>query len=193
MKIVQTILFVFAILTLSAQLVHFTYKKTFYPLASVLDKQLDKNIRKTLTFDELVEKYNKADADVKAFEKGKTKEELKKYQTYRDEPFVTRYKLKNAVRDWERKESQRQRMIYYWFGGLVLILIGGLLYYFRQLWFGMGIIIAGLLEFLWWSSPSFSSSGAAIEYARILNTKLFLTVLSLLVVIVLWFAKDKHK
>ncbi len=70
--------------------------------------------------------------------------------------------------------------------GLVLIMLGVLLYTRGARWLGMAVVIPGLLELTWWSAPTFSLGGAQLEYQTLLLNKIVLTIIALVIVIGLW-------
>lgn len=187
----QKVLLVLSLITLSLQLVHYSYKKFHFPAVSVLDSSVDKKIRQATSLQELLDKREKSKQAIKDFEASKSKEELRRINKYSGEPYATKIKLELAISDWEKREREKNKMFFYWFAGLVLVIIGAVLYYFKQIWFGISLVIAGMLEQVWWSSPSFSNRGAAIEIARLLNAKILLTLISILLIVLLWYFRNK--
>ena len=73
----------------------------------------------------------------------------------------------------------------FWGIGFGLFLLGGVLYLkWRPL--GMAFAIAGFIETIWWTSPSFNFGGAELEYHRLLNNRLFFTNVTLVLVVAAW-------
>ena len=190
MRGVQITFFMLAIFTLSTQMVHYTYKRFNLPSTSVLDKKVDSEIVNINSLDALHKRFKKAEIAVKAFEKTKNSAELKRVNKYREQVYVTQRKLRNAIKTWEGNARKRKKMIFYWFGGLFLFMLGIAIYYFRKLWVGLSFIIAGVSEMIWWSSPSFSYTGSTSRLAHLLTTQLVLTVASMAIVLLAWIYKD---
>lgn len=194
MKNLITTLFILGILTVTTQTVRHAYVRAFYDRPSVLDKyeeEVDLEIKSTVSLDSLLVQFDKAYNDVIEFEKGKTKEEMKDVHKYNDEPYVSKSKYRNAIQDWESKEEQIHEVIVFWIIGLFLIIIGGFLYFKKYKWIGLSLIIPGIIEMIWWSSPSMSSIGSQAEFLKFLNIKLIFSIVTLFVLIGMWLIKRK--
>lgn len=101
-----------------------------------------------------------------------------------------RFSLQNALySELRQRESMSEKLRDTWvfsIAGMVLVVLGVLLYARGARWLGMGLVIPGLLELMWWSAPTFSLGGAQLEYQSLLLNKIMLTVIALLIVIGLW-------
>ncbi len=196
MKKIQTTFFVIALLLLTIHMVSHLYMRYSYDAPSVLDvyikDKVDKHIEDAVSLEMLLEKYDIAFKKVEAFEKGKTKEEIEKNKyKYDMEPYKTKRKYGDAIRDWEKKEEEIQEIIVFWFAGLLLILTGALLYYKKITWIGVALILSGFGEMIWWPSPSFTMNGARLEFIKLLNTKILFTFMSYAVLIIVWMINKK--
>lgn len=189
MRGLQVTLFVLAVVSLSAQTLHFSYKKYVRHTGSVMDTAADKRIRKAATLDELKKEYDKVQAEIKELEKNKSRTELRYY--YSKHPYSTRNKLNYAIRNWEMSKEQLRKLYFHWTGGLLLFLLGAVLYWRKQAWQGMAFVSAGVMEMVWWSSPTFTTRGALAGYADTLDTKLILTLVTLALILLAWNLRKK--
>jgi hypothetical protein len=194
MKKFQIVLLVISMVILSSQLVRHCYVRYFHDKKSVLDrynkKDIDYRIERTSSIEELTKTYEEADRKVREFEKGKNRRELEKYGN-RDEPYYSKNRLENAINDWEAKHERIREVRIFWFAGLLLIMLGSLIYRRIEVWTGISFIIAGFTEMMWWTSPDFASGTAREEFLLLLNTKLLFTVLTLTLMISLWFLRHR--
>lgn len=197
MKKLATTLFVLGMLTVTTQTVRHSYVRCFYNRPSVLDKyeddEIDLEIKSTVSLDSLLVQFDKAYNDVIDFEKSKTEEEIKEVNKYRDEPYLSKSKYKEAIRDWESKEEKIHEVIVFWIIGFFLIIIGSFLYFKRLKWIGISLIIPGIIQMIWWSSPSISTSGAHVEFLKFLNIKLIFSIITLFILIGMWLIYRKDK
>jgi len=197
MKNLMTTLFILGMITVTTQTVRHTYVRCNYDRPSVLDNyeddEVDAEIKTTGSLDSLLYHFDIAFNEVIAFEISKTKEELRKVNEYRDEPYSTKTKYKNAILDWEQKEEKIHEVIVFWIIGSLLIALGCFLYFKKHKWLGLSLIIPGIIQMIWWSSPSLSTSGSHIEFLKFLNIKLSFSVITLLVLIGLWLALKRNK
>jgi len=177
-------------LIVTTQTIRHLYVRVYYDIPSVLDKydddEIDEKIKYSSSLDTLLFHFDKAYNEVIQFEKNKTEEELEEVNKYLDEPYNSKSKYKNAIQDWEQKEEQIHEVIVFWIVGLILVLLGSLLYHKKGKWLGLSIIIVGFIEMIWWSSPSISTSGSQLEFLKFLNTKLILSLITITILIVLW-------
>jgi len=199
MKKLITTLFVLGMLTVTTQTVRHSYVRCFYDRPSVLDKyeddEVDLEIKSVSSIDSLLVQFDKAYNDVLDFEKEKTKEELKevnKFNKYREEPYLSKSKYKDAIRDWESKEEKIHEVIVFWIIGFFLIMTGIFLYFKKYKWIGLSVIIPGIIQMIWWSSPDMTTSGAHIEFLKFLNIKLVFSIVTLFLLIGMWLLYRKE-
>lgn len=196
MRNLKITLFIIGMLIVTSQTVRHFYVRAYYDRPSVLDKyeddDIDKEIKHSISLDTLLLNFDRAYNEVIEFEKNKTEEELDKISEYRDEPYVTKSKFRKAIIDWENKEEKIHEVIVFWIVGFFLILIGLFIYYKKYNWLGFSFILTGMIQMIWWSSPSISTSGSHVEFLKFLNIKLILSILSLIIIVSLWLI-DKKK
>lgn len=183
----QLTILVVTIFVLCAQGVHFVYYKFFYPHESVLDDYVDKQIQAAESLEELVAEYELAMAVVEEYEAQTPEADRPSYGNRRNqEPYSTESRLERAIETWEGRARDYARLWYQWIAGLMLFAGGAVLTRFARGWLGASLIVAGLGEMIWWSSPSFRAGGSLQEYDKLLNAKLILTVLTFVIVIFVW-------
>jgi len=191
----QNTILVLVILVLSAQLAHFNYMKFLFSRHSVLDAEVDKSIKSAPSLQQLLQQLEQNEIKLKQYESKLSQEELHKSPRQDIEPYLSNRKLKSAIRDWERKQDQLNRLIFQWTIGLLISLAGAGLYYRRIAWIGSALIVAGLAEMIWWCSPSIALGGAIDGFERILNVKLILTLVTSATfagIWVVWQKADPH-
>lgn len=192
MKSVVIVTLVIAISALTAQTLRHAYLRWLQNQDSVLDKYnqtfMDK-IKNANSLGALEEEYAKAKLEVKKVEK-ELKKSKRKVNRYNEEPFKTERELQTAIKKWERRAEEIRKTRFFWTCGL-LITIAGTILFGKWLWLGFSFIAAGLTQMIWWISPSFSYNEASAEYQRMLENKFFLSLITLLLVIILWFLFSK--
>ncbi len=189
MRKLITTLFILGMLAVTTQTIRHAYVRIFYDRPSVLDKyddETDLEIKSTVSLESLLKQYAKAYNDVTEFEKDKSEEDLKKINKYGDEPYASKSKYLAAIVDWESKEKMIHEVIVFWIIGFFLISTGSFLYFKKSKWIGLSIIIPGIIQMIWWSSPSMSTIGAHVEFMKFLNIKLIFSIITFFVLIVMW-------
>lgn len=190
----QLTVLVIVLATLCAQGVHFVYYKFFYPRESILDDATDKQIQTAQSLDELFEEYQ---LSVEAFEKAEAEamqsEDRDNYQRRNNKAYQEMDKLRRAINSWETRERDYKRLWFQWIAGLFLFGGGCLLARVNRPWLGMALIVAGLSEMIWWSSPTFRSIGSEIEFDRLMNAKLLLTFVTIAIVSAAWVVYERHR
>jgi len=182
----QNTILVLVVLVLGAQLTHFTYMKFLLPRHSVLDAEVDQSIKSAKSLKHLLEQLEQSEKKVKEYENKLSQEDLHKTHRQDIAPYLSNRKLKSAIRDWERKQGQLNRLIFQWTIGLLFSLAGAGLYFKRISWIGSAFIVAGLAEMIWWCSPSIALGGAINEFERILNVKLILSLITMAAFAGIW-------
>ena len=189
----QLTIFVMAIVLLSMQSVHFVYYKFIYSHESVLDDSLDKQIKASQSIDELLQEYKKAQTKVKDYEIKNPDKEFEYYKRQKTEPYKSKIKFENAIKDWEKKQRDYARLWYQWFAGVLLFSLGGAMYWIKRSWLGLSVLTAGLGEMIWWSSPNLTRIGSLLEYEKLLNTKLLLTLLTFILLSAAWLVSEARR
>ena len=200
MKPLQATCLVLSVLLLSMQLVRHIYVKYLENTSSVMDefdpKSVQREIENAETLAELVEKYRparKREDELEAIMKEKVKdlpendrEKFRnEFQIEHEKDYARSRELRLAIVSWESKAKEIRELRILWGFGVGLLLAGCLLYFVNR-WLGMAFVIPGIVEMMWWTSPSFRFAGTVKEFERLLTNKLVLTGVTLIVVIALW-------
>lgn len=200
MKALQKTCCIIALLVLSLQSARHFYVKYFDTSDSALDafekKDISKEIEDAKSLDELIVKYEPAKKKKDELEdilteqmKGISETERHnfrmEFQREHEDEYNKVTKLSMAIRDWETKSKQILEVRVFWLIGFILFVIGGIVY-LKLPWLGMALIIPGVVEMCWWTSPSFRFAGNVHEFERLLNNKLIFTNITLLMLIVVW-------
>ncbi|HEY6350269.1 MAG TPA: hypothetical protein VI636_12750 [Candidatus Angelobacter sp.] len=184
---------VLAFLALISQTIRHAYMLWFEPRGSVLDK-FDKPVKKDIaaatSLDELARRYEVVRKQADEAKQGRPNTEPP--PTYAEkqemEPFLSENELRMAIQDWERKAEEIHEIRFYWTIGLVLLVLGVVIYKRLNPWVGLTLIIAALCEFIYWCSPTFF--GGTREFDRLLWNKLILSLVSLvLLLVVIWMIR----
>jgi hypothetical protein len=206
MRVLQITALLVTVLVLSAQAVRHIYVAYVEPRTSVLDKYNEsdagKAVREAKSLAELLTLYDPArkrvdelDKELKAAKESKrTREEqqlvAEKFRDDHRDEYRRASELGNAITDWEHKTSQVLELRVFWAFGIGLFLIGAVLLATGRQWLGVSLIIPGIVEMLWWTSPSIRLDGCPVEFDRLLHEKILLTLITLGVVIVAWLLNE---
>jgi hypothetical protein len=209
MRVLQITALLLTVLALSAQAVRHIYVAYVEPRTSVLDKYQEtdasKAVREAASLPELLSHYDPAkkrvdelDKELKsAKEKCKTREERRlieeKFREDHEQEYGRESELRNAVADWEEKNNQVRELHVFWAFGIGLFVIGAVLVARGRDWLGMALIIPGIVEMLWWTSPEIRLSGCPVEFDRLLLHKIIFTLITLAVVIAAWLLNEFAK
>ena len=209
MKALKITVFILALLVLATQVARHVYVRYLEPRTSVLDKfeetETKKVIQRATTLSELVEEYDPARKRVDQLDKEMQIELSKKnsddYYMFEEkwkEDYKQEYQqeeeLKSAIQDWEEKSKEIRELYVFWAFGLFFFAIGIFMLKKGFNWIGMAFIIPGIVEMIWWTSPSFRFAGSPLEFDRLLNNKLGFTIVTLVVFITVWyFSESKRK
>jgi len=186
--------FCLASIILLFQGVHFAYFKFFNPQESVLSDYLDKQIKQAGSLDELIREYEASRKKVTAYEsENPDVGVLTRYQQQSIEPYKTKLRLESAIDAWEQKTREYSRVWYQWSAGLVLFIVGIILFRMSKSWIALSLLIAGITEMIWWSSPTRMMVGALAEHERLLNVKLLLTVVTFALLLAAWTLSERTR
>lgn len=186
MKGLEKTIVVLAFLALISQTIRHAYMLWFEPRESVLDK-FDKpkgEIAAATSLDELVRRYEAAHKQVEEARQERQQERAQSktgetvvYADEETEPNKSERELRMAIEDWERKAEEIHELRFFWTIGLVLLVIGVMIYKRLNRWIGFTLIIAAFSEFVYWCSPTFF--GGTHEFDRLLWNKLVLSLVAL--------------
>jgi hypothetical protein len=181
MGVLQTTLFIIALLTLLAQTVRHVYVKWVEPTRSVLDKYespAQGEIKKASSLGDLVKQYDEARKKIPE------DENPAEYSATISRQKAEAETLRGAIQAWEDKTKQISELRFFWGCGLVLLLLGLLLYKQQYLWLGLTVIITGISEMIWWTSPSFRWGGGSIEFDKLLTNKIAFSLASIILLLI---------
>lgn len=191
MRALQITLFVIALTFLSTQTFRHIHTKFFSTYASVLDQydtSVEKAIVETPDLDTLVAIYEAEKAKVEAYEANPENQVIESYDQQNIEPYKSLYQAKRGIQEWEAYDQAIKKMRFYWFCGLLSVLIGFIAYLRIDQWVGMVGLITGFSEMIFWTCPTIIGVfGPRIEFERLLNNKLFFSIVSWLILLVAWY------
>ena len=175
MRPVVIVALIIAVSALTAQTLRHAYLRWLQNPDSVLEKYnptFKDKIKNAESLEALEKEYAKAREKVKKADE-ENKKSKRKVNRYHSEPYKSERELKTAINKWERRSEEIRKT---WF-----------------FWFGFSFIVAGLTQMIWWVSPSFSYNEASVEYQRMLENKFFLSLVTLIFVILLWMLFNKQR
>jgi hypothetical protein len=206
MKALKITVFLLAVLVLTTQFARHIYVRYLEPRGSVLDTYVQTETKKAIkgatSLDELVSRYDVAKKRVDELDKQKKKAEANKSRDDRDvlrdkfgdehkEDYEREADLKRAVQEWEKRSEETYELRVFWLFGFAFLLAGAILLVKGREWLGMAFIVPGIIEMIWWTSPSFRFAGSPIEFERLLMNKLAFTLITLVLVIAAWVMHER--
>ncbi len=206
MRALKITVFLLAVLVLTTQFARHIYVRYIEPRGSVLDRfeqtETQKAIKGAASLDELVSRYDAAKKRVDELDNQRKKVEANKSRDDRDvlrdkfgeehkEDYKRESDLKEAIQEWEKRSKEIYELRVFWLFGIVFLLGGAFLLVKGRDWLGMAFIIPGIIEMIWWTSPSFRFAGSPIEFERLLMNKLAFTLITLVLVIAAWVMQEQ--
>ena len=201
MNALKTTVLILALLALTTQAVRHVYVRYVEPRTSVLDRfdetAAKKIIQSATALSDIVEEYAPArkrvdllDADLKKELSQQTRDEYymfeQKWQEDHKQEYERESVLKVAIQDWENRSKEILELRVFWTFGLALFLIGIFLQARGFSWMGMSLLIPGIVEMIWWTSPSFRFVGSPLEFDRLLINKLMFTLATITIILAWW-------
>ncbi len=180
MDALKKTMFILALVSVTGYSIRHMYLKWFDPHTSVLDKYdkpITSEIKKANSLQQLERLYAEAHQKVVNYEAMDSIKKVEYFKKTQLLPYSEESELRQAIVDWEAKTREIFQIRFYWSVGLVLILIGGILYQKTNQWLGITVLIIGFGEMVYWTSPTFFGSG--MEYENLLNNKMVLSVFTL--------------
>lgn len=205
MRALQITVFMVAVFVLTVQGFRHVYVRFLETRTSVLDRyeqdDAEKAVESVPSLAQLLTHYETAKTRVDELEKQIKEEEAKQPQDEQlvfEEAFREKHKqtyefestLKKEIREWEAKSKEIDDLRVFWLLGFALVVIGELFQISGREWIGMSLIIPGIAEMIWWTSPSFGLAGSPHEFDRMLINKLVLTLITLVMVVVGWYLNE---
>lgn len=198
---------ILSLLVLMTQGARHIYVRYIEPRISALDQFEDSDAKKVIrsakSLSEIMSEYEPARRRVDELNKElktqlseQTRDEYYMYEQKWREDHREEYKreeeLKSAVKDWENRSKEILELRVFWSFGFSFFLLGAFLISRERGWIGLAMIIPGIVEMVWWTSPSFRFVGSPLEFDRLLNNKLGFTIATILVLVVAWIL-DRSK
>ena len=208
MRTLRTVIFLLALLVLTTQAARHIYVRYIEPRTSVLDRfdetEAKKVIQGARALSDLLKEYEPArelvdslNKDLKQELSQKTRDEYymheRKWKEDHKQEYERESELKRAIQDWENRSKQILELRVFWLFGLVFFLAGVAFLKRNQDGLGMAFLIPGIVEMIWWTSPSFRFAGSPLEFDRLLNNKLIFTFATLVVLIAFRIMKERRK
>lgn len=137
-----------------------------------------KKARSEQSFDALLAEYRKVRSETDAIEKSKSQEEIEQARRDHKELFEALYELRSEISERENKSRELRDTWAYSSYGLLLILIGFILFCRSWRWAGVALSISGFVILEYWASPPIFG-GAMVEFRSLLWSKTILTVMAL--------------
>jgi len=209
MRTFKIVAMLLTVTLLSVQAVRHIYVAYVEPRTSVLDKfnktEAGKAVEEAKSLEELLVLYaparkrfdelNQKLKEEKAALSGKEEREVfnDKFNEQHGKELAEFGTLSRAIEDWEHKNIQVTELRVFWAFGIGLFLVGAVLVAVRREWLGLSLMIPGVIEMLWWTSPSIRFDGCPVEFDRLLFNKIVFTLITLAVVIVAWLLNDRGR
>ena len=186
MSTLKRILFLVTFIVLVTQTFRHFYYRWLDPSSSALakyDSQLTREIEKAGSLDVLVARYELVRTQIDSLESTASFKSLERVERLSHPLYAAEQQLNNAIARWETQSREIFKLRIYFAFGLILV-FGGVLYYRNwNPWFGLGLIVAGFAELIYWSSPSLFG-GETLEYMRLLVNKFYLSLTALVVLLI---------
>lgn len=209
MRHLQITCFIIAILLLTLQIFRHTYVRLLdRPHPSVLDRfdqdKTRKAVKSAESLDELVAKYevaraatDKLDKEIQdALAEGSKEERhasMEAFQMANEEAYELEAGLRKAIRELEMKNKEVRDLRVFWLFGLGVYLIGVLFLLSGRGWLGISLIAPGVLEMIWWTSPSFGMGTDVRDFTRLLDNKLILSIVTFLILMLSWSVNERWR
>jgi hypothetical protein len=198
-KALQTTCFILVLLILLTQSGRHFYVKYLGQTSSILDRykeEINKEIKEAGFLEDLVAKYDPAKKQVEKLDaleveqqKAKPEKDREAFRTEFQEEHKKEYEreteLRSAILDWESKSNEINELRFFWAFGFGLFILGCIIYV-KLPWLGMAFVIPGVVEMVWWTSPTFNFGGTVHEFERLLTNKLVFTNITLLLLVTVW-------
>jgi len=133
----------------------------------------------------LMDEFRNVNEQILALEKGKGWQEMQNISQEHQDLYQKRDVLRSEISERETKAREFRDVWIFTAYGVVLIILGTVLYRSRAIWPGLSIVIAGFCVFEYWVGPSFFS-GASAEFHALLVSKTVLTVVALIALYLVW-------
>jgi len=150
-------------------------------------------VRMEESTDELLAEYETIKEEIKRL---REVDQSKDQYTFRQEnaELVARSEaLASELGQRERIEREIRDIWIFSIAGLILIMLGCVLYYRGSVWPGLALVTPGFLELIWWSAPSFTMGGAVKEYDVLLLNKIIWSIVAFVLLYTLWWLAERKR
>jgi hypothetical protein len=185
MESLKKTLFIIAMVSVTGYTIRHMYLKWIDPRSSVLDKYekpITSEIKNASSLKQLEQLYADAHRKVQAADSVDSVKHMEPYKRSDLEIYRNENELRNAIEEWEAKSREIFKIRFYWGVGLVLVVIGFILYKRVDPWLGITTLITGFGEMVYWTSPTFFY-GAGFEYDHLLDNKIVLSIATLVLLV----------
>lgn len=196
MRNLQIVFFVILACIFSTQAIrhahHFVFAYEESMLAPIGEFfEMEQEVRSEASTEELLEEYKAVEDSIRQLKDssdGETDPEMNAFQIRQQNPelFHRQQTLHLELTQRELMSNELRDLWIYSIAGLILVILGCLIYFKIDHWTGLPLILAGFLELVWWSSPSFNMGGAVTEYRLLLVNKMIVTAIGLFLLFTLW-------
>lgn len=190
MRTFERVLLIFALLLLNVFTARHVYRRWIEPRGSVLDefqKPVEKTIKKAKSLESLVGEYREAKKAADSLRKEHEDDNGDAWKA--SDILENETQLEEAIRDWEGKKREVYELRVYCCFGLLTILAGTLLHLYKSKWLGLGLLVTGFSEMIYWTCPSWRG-GTELEYDRLLLNKMAFSFLAIVALLgVAWLLK----
>ena len=195
MEALKKTLFILSVVAVTSYTLRHTYLKWIEPRGSLLDKYekpIVSEIKNATSLEQLENLFVEAHAKVLAYDSVDSIKAMNAYQRTELEPYKIEQEAREAIMSWEQQSHEIFKIRFYWAFGLLLAIIGFVVYKKVNSWLGITVLITGFAEMVYWTSPSFFY-GAEFEYNHLLTNKIILSILTLALLIVGGFLTNTLK
>jgi hypothetical protein len=198
MKTAITVLFVIAMTVGTVQSLRHVYVKWVEPDTSVLDEfrdDVDAEIASARSLEDLVVLYREAreEAAAKAANEEATDDlgqDAQFRHMMREQGSEAERRIGREIQSREHDHQQLVKLRFYWSAGLIIFVLGALVFRRLNAWLGFSFIVIGFSEMLCWTSPLFHFSLMSRQFETLLNTKLTFSLITWILLIISWFLFD---
>jgi hypothetical protein len=207
MRTLRIVILLIALLVLTTQAARHVYVRYIEPRTSALDRFDDTDAKKVIqgatTLSEIVSEYEPArkrvddlNKDLKRELSTKTRDEYYMHEQKWKEDYKQEYEreaeLKKAIQEWENRSKEILELRVFWLFGLGFFVAGMVMLKKGKNWLGMAFLIPGIVEMIWWTSPSFRFGGSPLEFDRLLNNKLGFTIVTIALLLAAWHLSQRR-
>lgn len=152
---------------------------------------MKRDIRVEGSTNELLAEYESSKAEIERIIDADPSRPRHELHREHQEAFERNQALSEELRQREMRRLELRDVWYFSIAGYLLVVLGVVIFSRGFTWVGTSLVLPGLLELVWWSSPSFSLGGALREYEALLISKIILTAIALAIAFTLWILAQR--